>query len=89
MIEIGTAAIKSNEEAFRETAESGIAHAKGTYEKAIVAGERATDLFKGLCRAGTALEYHQVPRCGARLRHRYRATPRDEWARSSDFGQEP
>jgi phasin len=46
MIEIGTAAIKSNEEAFREIAESGIAQAKGTYEKAIVAGERASDLLK-------------------------------------------
>ena len=46
MTEIGTAAIESNEEAFRETAESSIAQAKGTYEKAIVAGERATDLLK-------------------------------------------
>jgi hypothetical protein len=46
MTQIGTAAIKSNEEAFRETAESGIAQAKGTYEKTIVAGERATDLLK-------------------------------------------
>jgi hypothetical protein len=36
MTEIGTVAIKANEEAFRETAESGIAHVKGTYEKAIV-----------------------------------------------------
>jgi phasin len=44
-----TAAIKSNEEAFRETTESGIAHAKGTYEKAIAAGERATDLIKDTC----------------------------------------
>jgi hypothetical protein len=46
MTEIGTAAFESNEEAFRETAESCIAHVKGTYEKAIVAGERATDLIK-------------------------------------------
>jgi phasin len=49
MIEVGTAAIKSNKEAFRGTAERGIAQAKGTYEKAIVAGEQASDLLKNTC----------------------------------------
>jgi hypothetical protein len=33
MTEIGTAVIKSNEQAFPESAKSGIAHAKGTYEE--------------------------------------------------------
>jgi phasin len=46
MTEVGTAAIKSNKEAFRESAERGIAQAKGTYEKAKVAGEQATDFLK-------------------------------------------
>jgi hypothetical protein len=49
MIEVGTAAIRSNKEAFRGTAERGIAQARGTYEKAIVAWEQATDLLKNTC----------------------------------------
>ncbi len=46
MTEVDTAAIESNKEAFRKTAERGIAQAKGTYKKAKVAGEQATDLLK-------------------------------------------
>jgi hypothetical protein len=45
-VESTTAAIESTKEAFREAAEKGIAHAKGTYEKAKVAGEQATNLLK-------------------------------------------
>jgi phasin len=44
--ESATAAIEFTKEAFREATEKGIAHAKGTYEKAKVAGEQATDLLK-------------------------------------------
>jgi phasin len=45
MNEFATTAIKSNE-AFRETAEKGVAQAKDTYEKAKVATEQATDILK-------------------------------------------
>jgi phasin len=45
MNEFATAAIQSNE-AFRETAEKGVAHAKDTYEKAKVATGQATDILK-------------------------------------------
>ena len=45
MNEFATAAIKSNE-AFRETAEKGVAQVKDTYEKAKVATEQATDILK-------------------------------------------
>ena len=45
MIEIDTAAVESATAAI-EAAERGLAHAKGTYEKAKVAGEQATDLLK-------------------------------------------
>jgi hypothetical protein len=45
MHEFATAAIKSNE-AFRQTAEKGVAQAKDTYEKAKVATEQATDILK-------------------------------------------
>jgi phasin len=45
-VETATVAIESTKEAFREAAETSIAHAKGTYEKAKVAGEQATDLLK-------------------------------------------
>ena len=45
MNEFATAAIKSNE-AFRQTAEKGVAQAKDTYEKAKVATEQATDILK-------------------------------------------
>jgi phasin len=44
--ESATAAVESSKEAFREAAERGIAHAQGTYEKAKVAGEQATDMLK-------------------------------------------
>src|SRR5258707_7225960 len=40
-----TTAIKSDE-AFRETAEKGVAQVKDTYEKAKVATEQATDILK-------------------------------------------
>jgi len=43
--EFATAAIQSNE-AFRETAEKGVAQAKDTYEKAKVATGQATDILK-------------------------------------------
>ena len=46
MTEIDTVAVESTKEAFREAAERGIDHAKGTYEKVKVAGEQATDLLK-------------------------------------------
>jgi phasin len=45
MNEFATAAIQSNE-AFRETAEKGVAQAKDTYEKAKVATGHATDILK-------------------------------------------
>jgi phasin len=45
MNEFATAAIQSNE-AFRETAEKGVAQAKDTYEKAKVATAQATDILK-------------------------------------------
>ena len=45
MNEFTTTAIKSNE-AFRETAEKGVAQVKDTYEKAKVATEQATDMLK-------------------------------------------
>jgi len=45
MNEFATAAIQSNE-AFRETAEKGVAQAKDTYEKAKVATGQATDILK-------------------------------------------
>ena len=45
MNEFATAAIQSNE-AFRETAEKGVAQVKDTYEKAKVATEQATDSLK-------------------------------------------
>jgi phasin len=45
MNEFATASIKSNE-AFRQTAEKGVAQAKDTYEKAKVATEQATDILK-------------------------------------------
>ena len=45
MNEFAAAAIKSNE-AFRQTAEKGVAQAKDTYEKAKVATEQATDVLK-------------------------------------------
>ena len=45
MNEFTTTAIKSNE-AFRETAEKGVAQVKDTYEKAKVATEQATDILK-------------------------------------------
>jgi phasin len=45
MNEFATAAIKSNE-AFRETAEKGVAQAQDTYEKAKVATGQATDILK-------------------------------------------
>ena len=45
MNEFATAAIKSNE-AFRQTAETSVAQAKDTYEKAKVATEQATDILK-------------------------------------------
>jgi phasin len=45
MNEFATAATKSNE-AFRETAEKGVAQVKDTYEKAKVATEQATDILK-------------------------------------------
>jgi len=43
--EFATAAIQSNE-AFRETAEKGVAQVKDTYEKAKVATGQATDILK-------------------------------------------
>jgi len=46
MNEFATDAIKSNQDAFRETAEKGVAQAKDTYEKAKVATEQATDILK-------------------------------------------
>jgi phasin len=45
MNEFATAAIQSNE-AFRETAEKGVAQVKDTYEKAKVATGQATDILK-------------------------------------------
>src|SRR6266436_6136456 len=45
MNEFTTTAIKSDE-AFRETAEKGVAQVKDTYEKAKVATEQATDILK-------------------------------------------
>jgi len=45
MNEFTTTAIKSNE-AFRETAEKGVAQVKDTYEKAKVATGQATDILK-------------------------------------------
>jgi phasin len=45
MNEFATAAIQSNE-AFRQTAEKGVAQAKDTYEKAKVATGQATDILK-------------------------------------------
>jgi phasin len=45
MNEFATAAIQSNE-AFRETAEKGVAQAKDTYEKAKAATGQATDILK-------------------------------------------
>jgi phasin len=45
MNEFATAATKSNE-AFRQTAETSVAQAKDTYEKAKVATEQATDILK-------------------------------------------
>jgi phasin len=45
MNEFATTAIQSNE-AFRETAEKGVAQVKDTYEKAKVATGQATDILK-------------------------------------------
>ena len=45
MNEFSTTAIESNE-AFRETAEKGVAQVRDTYEKAKVATEQATDILK-------------------------------------------
>jgi len=59
MNEFATAAIKSNE-AFRQTAEKGLAQAKDTYEKAKVATEQATDILKDTYEtaAKSAIEYN-------------------------------